>query len=469
MSDVLWTDEEAIAATGGQSTGNWSASSIVIDSRLVEPQSMFFALPGEHVDGHDYVAAALDKGASVAVVSRKPDSITDSSSLLIVENVQEAMEAMALYRRAQLSGKVFGVTGSVGKTSVKEMLLLACRAQGWKSYATEGNLNNHLGLPISLMRTPKDVDAAIYELGMSASGEISQLSHLAKPDIAIITTVEAVHLEFFDSIEGIARAKSEITDGMASSAAVILNRDNPYYEVMHQSTSNVQRYSFGENAQADVKLLSCQVTPAGSDLKVDVMGAALAFSVPFFANGLRMNCLGVLACMRVAGADLAKVAEVLGKFSSVSGRGSRITIPVANHEHSIVIDDSYNASPASVTAALEQLAAISIQEEKRTIAVLGDMFELGDEAASFHADLSQAVKKNNVRLLFTIGELMYYLHQAVSEDEQIDCDAIHFDSLEAMIAKVEAEIATPSIVLVKGSRGMRMDRIVSTIQTSLSA
>ncbi len=252
---ILWTDKTASRATGGKSQGNWQASRVKIDSRGLEPGDLFVAIKGEHFDGHDYVAEALAKGAVAAVVSRVPAGVKPVS-LLIVNDTLKALEALGRYARKHCTAKVVGVTGSVGKTSAKEMIRLALSAHG-KTYATSGNYNNHIGTPLNLANLPPATPFAVFEMGMNHAGEISHLTQMVRPHIAAITNVEAVHMEFFGSLEAIAEAKSEIFEGVGAGGTAVLNRDSPMYPVMARRAKErgITIVTFGEHEKADCRLI----------------------------------------------------------------------------------------------------------------------------------------------------------------------------------------------------------------------
>ncbi len=456
--EILWTSEEAEKATGGKATAKWQATGVSIDSRTVGKGDLFIAIKGENFDGHDFVADALQKGAAAAVVSKIPTGVTEKSPLLIVKDTFEGLKSLGSFSRARTKAKIIGVTGSVGKTSTKEMIQKALATQG-KTYATVGNLNNHFGAPLSLARMHKDCDFGVFELGMNHAGEISVLTKIIKPHVAIITTVEAVHLEFFKSVAEIADAKSEIFEGMAGGVAV-LNIDNPYYERMRKSAekSGIKRIiSFGQNDKADFCLSTVTNTNSGMQIKSECLGKSYEYSMQVRGSHQAKNSLGVLAVVDGLGADIQKAIKGISEFQVTKGRGQIHEIPVGTGKATL-IDDAYNASPASMRAALEVLAGRRIMGG-RAVAVLGDMRELGPTGGELHANLAQDVVANNIDIVFTAGSLMQNLHDALPKEKR----GAHTKDYAEMIPVIIKAIKPNDVILVKSSNGSKMSKVVEAI------
>jgi UDP-N-acetylmuramoyl-tripeptide--D-alanyl-D-alanine ligase len=455
---TLWTSADAEAATNGNSTKYWQASGVCIDSRKVKAGDLFIAIIGENNDGHEYVAQALAAGAAAAMVNFVPENVAADAPLLVVQDTAEALWDLARFSRARLNAKVIMVTGSVGKTSTKEMLAHALSQQG-KVYATEGNLNNHYGLPLTLARTPSDINFSILEVGMNHAGEISPLSVLGKPDVAIITTVEPVHLEFFDSVEGIADAKAEVFDGLAEGGVAVLNRDNPHYlRLKGKVRDGIKILSFGKGEGAEFRLTDYKEVGSGGDIKAVCQGLNIDYSLGIAGEHQAKNSLAVLAAISAIGADVKKAASSFAEFQAKAGRGKQYQIK-GSFGNITLIDDTYNASPASVTAALRVLRDTKNQDGRRAIAVLGSMFELGETAEKMHVDLLQKIVENNVDIVFTAGELMNKLFAALPSNIKGESAA---NSAE-LAPKVLAALQSGDVVLVKGSRGMRMENVVNYI------
>jgi UDP-N-acetylmuramoyl-tripeptide--D-alanyl-D-alanine ligase len=458
--NTLWNSKDAELATSGNSTKDWQASGVCIDSRKVQKGDLFIAIIGENNDGHEYVRAALDAGAVAAMVNFIPENVGQNAPLLVVSDTTEALWDLARFSRERIKGKVIMVTGSVGKTSTKEMLAHALESQG-KIYATEGNLNNHYGLPLTLARTEANVDYAILEVGMNHAGEISPLSVLGKPDVAIITTVEPVHLEFFEGVEQIADAKAEVFDGLSENGIAILNRDNPHFAKLKNIAKSLDIkdvYCFGAAEGADFGLVSYKEQLEGGQVSAICQGVKLDYLIGIAGEHQAKNSLAVLAAISAAGGNIKKAAQSFASFQAKSGRGKRHQLKT-NFGEITLIDDTYNASPASVTAALKVLGDNKKQDAGRAVAVLGSMFELGEEAQKMHVDLMQKVVENNIDLVFTAGELMNKMFDALPANLK----GQKAEDSKALAGKVVASLQNGDIILVKGSRGMRMENVVNSI------
>lgn len=456
---ILWTSSDAEKATGGKATNKWKATGVSIDSRKIEPGDLFIAIKGENFDGHDFVKDALAKGAAAAVVTHVPNGVSKDAPLLVVGYIMSALQDLARFSRARIKGKVVGVTGSVGKTSTKEMLATAFKGQG-KVYFTEGNLNNHFGLPLSLARMPANTDFGIFEIGMNHSGEIIPLTKLARPDVSIITTVEAVHLEFFKSVEEIADAKAEIFTSMGEKQTAVLNFDNPHYKRLEASAKKAgikKIVSFGAQKGADFRMESYAEKAGKSVIALNANGEILNYKLGMSAKHQALNSTGVLAVVKAAGGSLEKAAKNLAKLEAKPGRGKSYEV---NFQGKLItiIDDCYNASPASVSAALDNLGSRKVKGRK--IAVLGDMFELGDNAPELHKGLSKKIVDNNIDLLFTAGKLTLNLYNAIPEKIKGGTSETSAELGNVLVKSLKEG----DVLLVKGSRGMRMENVIKYLQ-----
>ncbi len=456
----LWSAAEAVAATGGSSSGDWHAAGVSIDSRTVELGDLFIALSGPNFDGHDYVAAALAKGAAAALVSRRPDGIAADAPLLIVGDTQKGLEEMGRAARARSEAKIVAVTGSVGKTGTKEALKRAFERQG-RAYASAGSLNNQWGVPLSLARMPRDAAYGVFELGMNHSGEIDALTRMVRPDIAIITTVEAAHLGFFASIEAIADAKAEIFKGLTPGGAAILNRDNPQFERLLRAAraAGVSRViSFGSHPDATVRLVDCHLHATASAVTASVMGEVFDYSISLPGRHWVMNSLAVLAAVKAADADVGVAAGAMATLSALEGRGKRFQITM-NGGTVELIDDSYNANPASMRAAFAVLGAIEPIAGGRRIAVLGDMLELGTEAPRLHAELAAPIADADIALVFTLGDTMQALDAALPAKRR----GGHAATVAELAAMLDKKLKPGDVVLAKGSHGSRVYELVTKL------
>ena len=462
-----WTAQEIATATNGITTGDWTAHSVSIDTRTMEQGALFVALPGTQVDGHDYVASALAKGAAAALVS-KPVAGVLASRLVMVADVEVALQQLGIASRARSRAKFIGVTGSVGKTGAKEMLAAALGGIG-SVYATKGNLNNHLGVPLNLANLPTDIDYAILEMGMNHAGEISPLSHWVRPDVSLITNVEAVHLEFFPSVSSIADEKAAIFDGMGGAGIALLNADNPHFSRLkkHAEAKGLDRVlSFGTAHTAHCRLLECRIEDTYSRVEAVIAGTPITYRIGTLGKHWAITSVAVLGIVDALDGDLAKAAAALQYFTEPKGRG-RITELGVKGGHLRLIDDSYNASPVSMKGAIEKIWDIraASTQPTRTIVVLGDMLELGDHAEEMHVGLVPTLVNNQMDLVFAAGTFMEKLYHALPEQMR---GAYRPTSRE--LAPVVVDALRPNdLVLVKGSRGSRMDLVARAMEENADA
>jgi len=456
-ANMIWNNDTVAEALRLALIQEFEASSVSIDSRKIKKGSLFVALKGENFDGNDYAVDALKKGAVACIVDRISDNAKDcQDKLILVADAVEALNKLAQYARARMGGKIIGITGSVGKTSTKEMLKIALDNQG-EVYATVGNLNNHYGVPLSLANMPSTTDYGIIEMGMTGEGEIHSLSMLARPDVAIITTVEAVHLEFFTSVAGIAAAKSEIFDGMQENGVAIINLDNPYASIMVEKAQakNLQIRTFAESSGADYKLISYGIAQNNAFITSECQGGDIDYEIGALGKHLAFNSLAVLAAVKAVGAELEYGAHSLRNFKAQKGRGE--VIHVANGNYT-VIDDSYNASPTSIKAALENLKNYK-NDNHRVIVVLGNMVQLGSESVSLHTELSNYIDVQSVDKVYTVGDLMKNLFEKLPDNIR----GCHTNSSAEMLEIIANDIKPGDVLLVKGSNAMKMNIIVDNL------
>ena len=462
---TLWTAAEARDATGGTTTTDWTATGVSIDTRTLQPGDMFVALKAAR-DGHSFVAQALEKGASCALVTHRPDDVAEDAPLLIVGDVLGGLADLARFARARTKARIVAVTGSVGKTSTKEMLRAALAPQG-VTHAAEASYNNHWGVPLTLARMPRDADFAVIEIGMNHPGEIAPLSRLSRPHVAMVTTVAAAHLEAFEDLAGIAREKASIVEGLVEGGTAILNADvstsNILREIAEGSGANL--VTFGQEADwalGDVRIgddtTVIGVQHAGTDYLVKLSVAGRHFAA---------NAVAVLAACEALGADPSDAARHLSDWAPPAGRGTRETVTLDAHVEGAelaLIDDAFNANPTSMEAALEVLAASAprTQAERRgrRVAILGDMLELGPDEIEMHAALARSPHLVHLDTLHCAGPRMRALFDALPADlrGQWSPDA---DDLAAMADRLVGE---GDVVLVKGSKGSHVSRVVDAIR-----
>jgi UDP-N-acetylmuramoyl-tripeptide--D-alanyl-D-alanine ligase len=460
---ALWTTEDMAAAMGADRQGALPATvcGLSIDTRTLGEGEAFFAL-ADRRDGHEFVPTALAAKAALAVVAaeRHADMPKDAP-LLIVPDVLAALRALATAARTRAHAKVIGVTGSVGKTSTKEALRLALSKDG-ETHASVASYNNHWGVPLSLARCPASARYCVLEMGMNHAGEIEPLSRLARPHVAIITTIAPVHLEFFGTLARIADAKAEIFFGLEKDGAAVINRDIAQFTHLKRRAkeAGVARVvSFGEHAKADARLIKCALQPDCSTVQADILGHGLTYKIGAPGRHLVHNSLAVLASAVLVGADLALAALALSEFQPASGRGTRIEIELPGGL-ALLIDESYNANPASMAASLALLGQTQIGAHGRRIAVLGDMLELGPRGRALHRGLIEPVLANAIDLVFCCGPLMKALWQALPAGRR----GGYAEDSSALEPQVLSAIRAGDAVMVKGSLGSRMGPVVKALQ-----
>ena len=464
MSVPLWTSAAMAEAMRASVQGVLPEAIIglSIDTRTIAPGEAYFAIKGDVHDGHAFVAAALKAGAALAVVERaQRENFPADSPLLVVDDVLAGLVELGIAARARLTGQVIAVTGSVGKTSTKEALRRVLGAQG-ETHASTASFNNHWGVPLSLARCPATARFAIAEIGMNHAGEIDALVRMVRPHIAIITTVEPVHLEFFAGIEAIADAKAEIFAGIEPGGAAVLNRDNSQFARLSRRAKKLgisRVVSFGAHKKSDARLLDVSLHATCSAVHADILGQDVTYKLGAPGRHMAMNSLAVLAAVALVGADLARAALSLSQFEPAAGRGVRRTLGVASGEATL-IDESYNANPASMAAALNVLGQAQVGPHGRRIAILGDMLELGPTGPALHAGLLEAIKANHIDLVYCCGPLMRNLWDALSTGKR----GGYADSAANLEAQVLPAIRAGDAIMVKGSLGSKMKTIVNALE-----
>jgi UDP-N-acetylmuramoyl-tripeptide--D-alanyl-D-alanine ligase len=461
---ALWTINDMAAAMRADKSGALPAGvdGISIDSRSIGKGDAFFAIQGENRDGHEFVEAALKAGAGLAVVARKrAQKFSPDAPLLEVDDVLEALRGLARAARARFTAKVIGVTGSVGKTGTKDALRLALGADG-ETYASVASYNNHWGVPLSLSRCPAHVKYAVFEIGMNHAGEITPLVALVRPHVAIVTTIEPVHLEYFGSLEKIADAKAEIFTGIEPGGAAVLNCDNGQYARLAAAAkvAGVARIvSFGEDTKAGSRLTRFSLQADSSTVEADILGQHVTYKLGAPGKHLVLNSLAVLTAAALAGADLALAALALDRLKPTTGRGARMTLKLPTGS-ALLIDESYNANPASMRAAIALLGQAAIGPRGRRIAVLGDMLELGDEGLALHRALAASLETAHVDLVYCSGPQMKALWEALPSGRR----GGYAETAAALEPAVLGVLRDGDAVMVKGSLGSKMGPIVKALE-----
>jgi UDP-N-acetylmuramoyl-tripeptide--D-alanyl-D-alanine ligase len=452
---VLWTASDALAATQGHALGGqtWHASGISIDTRTLKKGDLFVALKGEANDGHAHVADAFAKGAAAALVSHA----MEHGPGILVSDTLAALGALGAAARLRCDARRVAVTGSVGKTGTKEALAHALAAQA-PTHAAVASFNNHIGVPITLARMPKASRYGVFEVGMNHAGEIDPLVRLVRPHVAMVTTVEAVHAENFpDGIAGVAAAKAEIF--AAGGETAVLPRDNPFFDFLaaRAKTNGFARtVSFGEQAGADARLVDWHAEAAGSRAKIVLQGRALDFAIGAPGKHWALNLAGALLALAALGADTDAAAASFASIAPPKGRGAQHRVTRADGTQFLLVDDSYNASPPSMRASFAVLGAI---KAARRVAVLGDMLELGPQSPALHAGLAPAIVEAGIGRVYCCGPNMARLYEALPASLR----GAHAADSAALEPLVLAAIKAGDAVVVKGSLGSRMGRIVAAL------
>lgn len=461
----LWTGLELVAPLRARVLGLMPRAvyGISIDTRTLQAGDLFFAIRGEKSDGHSYVETAFARGAAAAVVDENhADSLRPFGPLYVVRDVMAAMESLGQAARARMSGFVIAVTGSVGKTSTKEALRDVLGAFG-KVHASVASYNNHIGVPLTLARMPIDTSFGIFEIGMNHANEIRPLSKMVRPHIAVITAIAPVHLENLGTVEAIADAKAEIFEGLENGGIAIIPRDTRHYERLDDWARKSPAggiLTFGETEEADARLLSCTAEPDGSQVSAKVMGEKLSYRIGAPGKHLAMNSLALLLAVRAAGVDVAKAAQELARVSAPQGRGAQMRLDMGDGV-AVLIDESYNANPVSMRAALTLLAQAPLPGQGgRRIAMLGDMLELGPEEDFLHAELADAISVLPVDIVHTAGPLMRHLHDVLPQDKR----GLHGASCANILDTLVASVRAGDVVMIKGSNGSRMGSVVAALK-----
>jgi UDP-N-acetylmuramoyl-tripeptide--D-alanyl-D-alanine ligase len=466
MAEALWTVDELLACTGGSLRGQVTKplNAVTIDSRAVGEGDIFIAIKGDKHDGHDFVANALKAGAGLGVVSRiSPEMLAAGPVLEVAEDPLRGLENMGLAARARCHGQIVAVTGSVGKTSTKEMLRVALAASG-QTHASAASFNNHWGVPLTLARMPRETAFGVFEIGMNHAGEITPLVGMVRPHVAIITTIAASHLGNFSSLDGIADAKAEIFTGVVPGGHAVISRDTPYYDRLAaaaRACGITSIVSFGKHAEADVRMERVALHAECCCITASVMGETLIYKLGLPGEHMAVNSLAVLAAAKLAGADLARAALALAEARPAKGRGVREARAILDGEL-LLIDESYNANPASVAAALGLLGASQPGKGGRRIAVLGDMLELGDQSPQLHAGLLEPMDAAKVDVLYAAGPLMANLWERTAAARR----GAYAETSEGLRDVLLKALRPGDVVMIKGSLGSRMGPLVEAIRAA---
>jgi UDP-N-acetylmuramoyl-tripeptide--D-alanyl-D-alanine ligase len=452
---ALWTAAELRGATGGTFAQEVAATGVSIDTRSLQPGDLFVALRDAR-DGHDFVAEALAKGAVAAMVDRDPPGVPADAPLLRVADTLAALRALGAAARARSKARFVGVTGSVGKTTTKEMLRTACAALG-PTHAAAASYNNHWGVPLTLARLPRDAAFAIVEIGMNSRGEIAPLSRLARPHVVVITTIGTSHIGRLGSQAAIAEEKADILAGLEPGGAAVLPADTPFLPRLLERAKEARAtvLTFGESARAEIQLTDYVAEPERGTARLLMDGLPLSVHLGAPGQHLALNACAAIAAVHAMGGDAVVAAEALSGFDVGAGRGARLRLALPGGE-ALLLDDSYNASAASIRAAL---SVLRVQPAARRIVVLGDILELGPGGPAMHAELAPDVAAT-ADLVYACGPLMRHLFEALPQARR----GAHGPDSEALAPLVAAALRPGDAVVVKGSLGSRMALVIAALK-----
>lgn len=465
--EPLWSGLALVGALQARVSGPLAreVTGVSIDTRTLEAGDLFVAIKGEARDGHEFVRAAFEKGAAAAVIDEAHAAeLAGAGPLFVVKDVQRSLELLGMRARDRSSAFIAAITGSVGKTSTKDMTRLMLSKFG-DAHASVASYNNQWGVPLTLARMPASSRFGVFELGMNHAGEIAGLVAQVRPHVAVVTKVAAVHLEHFQSVEGIADAKAEIFSGLDGGVAIV-NRDDDHYERLAAAAAQTAAhiFTFGESQDAQAQLLSYRQIDDGCEVEAQILDKRLTYRIGAPGKHIALNSLAALLIALVFDLDVAKAAATLAEFAPPSGRGQRERLVVGSGEFTL-IDESYNANPTSMRAAFDLLAATAPGAGGRRIAALGDMLELGPQGAELHAGLADDLSRAKVDLLFTAGPLMSRLYYAAPDGMRGAHRATSLELEEAIFAAIRPG----DVLMVKGSNGSKMSRIVAAAKAKFAS
>ena len=473
MSEILWSGLGLVAPLRARVLGlpPQGVTGVSIDTRTLQPGDLFFAIQGDRSDGHDFVGAAFERGALAAVVDEAhADALKHIGTLYVVRDVLKAMEGLGREARKRSKARIIAVTGSVGKTSTKEMLRKVLSDAG-PTHASDKSYNNHWGVPLTLARLPESARYAVFEIGMNHAGEIAALVDMVRPHVAVVTNVAPVHLEHFAGVEDIARAKAEIFSGVVKGGVAIINRDVETFPILEAAAeASPARYvlSFGEDVAADAHLTGFDPEATFSRVSARLLGQDLYFRLGAPGRHMAVNALAVLLAARAAGVDFPAIAASLANIAPAQGRGSRDVLRRDRDDAAsafLLIDESYNANPASMRAAIDLLGSTKPSGNGLRIAVLGDMLELGPAAPELHVALKDDLERNNVDLVFAAGPLTRHLFDALPPQKR-GAWAESAAALEPMVAET---LGAGDVVMVKGSNGSKLHALAAGLKSRFAA
>ncbi|WP_275783510.1 UDP-N-acetylmuramoylalanyl-D-glutamyl-2,6-diaminopimelate--D-alanyl-D-alanine ligase [Pararhizobium gei] len=461
---ILWTIDDLMAAMHGRPMGNLpeGITGISIDSRSIGKGEAFFAIKGDRVDGHDYAGIAIANGATLLVVSeaKLPALGRLSAPMIVVDDVLEAMVRLGCAARDRSAARIIAVTGSVGKTTTKEMLRHVLAPSG-RVHASVASFNNHWGVPLTLARMPENTDFGVFEIGMNHPDEIRPLVKMVRPHVAIITTIAAAHLGNFKDLGEIAAAKAEIMEGLVDGGHVILNRDNEQFDMLERAATSLgisHIHSFGSNPRADFRLLEFAGGSERAVLWAGIGGRTLEIEMGAPGRHIAENALAAIGAATLVGATIDSVVAALGTLRPEKGRGARHRFPIGTGFF-VLIDESYNANPASMRAAIALLGETETPQGGRKIAILGDMLEMGEFAGRVHAELAAPLVEAGIAHVWLAGPEMVHLRDALPEGIHVE----YRETVDALTDFAVSSVTAGDVVMIKSSKGTGCGRIVQAL------
>ena len=464
MREQLWSGLGLFGPLKARASGALASGvgGVSIDTRTLEPGDLFFAIKGDASDGHDYVRAAFEKGAAAAVIDEAhADALAGSGPLYVVRDTLAAMRGLGAAARERSQARIIAVTGSAGKTSTKEALRTVLSKFG-ATHASAASYNNHWGVPLSLARMPATARFGVFEIGMNHAGEITPLVDMVRPHVAVITTVEPVHIgNFPDGIVGIAEAKAEILKGLVPGGTAALPRDNPHFPLLRERANEVgaKILTFGFDPEAEVRCIQMDTGPRGSSVIAGFDTQRFSYKIGAPGEHYVRNSLAVLAVVLALRADAMSALKALSRVVAPAGRGER-TLLQGKAGSVLLVDESFNANPASVRAALAALGMTPRADHPRRIAVLGDMLEIGAASPDVHRALKEAVDASGADLVFACGPMMRLLFEALDASKQ----GAWAETSTKLVAPLLERLQSGDVVMIKGSRGTRMAPIVEAVR-----
>ncbi|AKK20641.1 UDP-N-acetylmuramoyl-tripeptide--D-alanyl-D-alanine ligase [Candidatus Liberibacter africanus] len=461
----LWTFHDLLHAVEGKSIGNVPedfVQGISIDSRSIAPKEAFFAIKGPNYDGHNFILHAVQRGACLVIINSDMAQSIGSLSVpvFVVQDVLSSLTKLAMVARRRSKAKIIAITGSVGKTTTKEMLAIALSSLG-RTHTCIDSYNNHIGVPLTLARMPADVDFGVFELGMSHLGEIRFLTHLVRPHIAMITKIAPAHLENFSGIEEIASAKAEIFEGLEKNGAVFLNHDDSFFSYLKEKAHTLginKIYSFGESPNADFQLQKRKDSDEKSWMQVQLQGKLAEVTHHALGYHMAQNMLASLGVFSILNIDIDKAIKALSIFHPKEGRGKRYRCACKKGFFTL-IDESYNANPISMKSAISVLSQIYPHGKGRQIAVLGDMCEMGEQSKYFHIDLAKVLSLYNISHIWLHGTHILALKDVLSHNIHVH----YSETIEDFFLFIQASLIDGDVIVVKSSYSCGFHRLVKLL------